>query len=116
MAIHTDLNIYKSAYELLQAVSALVKNFPRSVKPLLGGAIHDACLQIVLLVAKANAARQKMLHLDQMLERVMEAELLMRIAKDMKFISIQQYASAVLLTDSIGKQANGWRKASLPAA
>ena len=116
MAIHTDLPIYKSSYELLQAASALVKNFPRSVKGSIGGAIQDACVCIVLLVAKANAARNKVPHLDTLLERVMEAELLIRLAKDMKFISISQYARSILLTDAIGKQANGWRKVSSPAA
>jgi len=117
MAIHTNLPIYKSSYELLQVASALVKNFPRSVKASIGGAIQDACVRITLLVAKANAARDKAPHLGELLEKVMEAELLIRLAKDMRFISISQYATAVLLTDAIGKQANGWRKAtSTPAA
>ncbi len=112
MAIHTDLPIYKSAYELLQAASALVKNFPRSVKASIGGEIQNACVRITLLVAKANASRNKVPHLDEMLELVMEAELLIRLAKDMKLISISQYATTVLLTNTVGKQATGWRKAS----
>jgi hypothetical protein len=117
MAIHTDLPIYKSAYELLLAVSALVKNFPRSVKGSMGEPIQNVCMRIALLVAKANAARNKIPHLDELLERVMEVELMIRLAKDMKFISINQYANTVLLTNTIGKQANGWRKASSsPAA
>ena len=117
MAIHTTLPIYKSAYELLQVAHTLTKNFPRPVKASMGAAIQDVCVRITLLVAKANAARDKGTHLAEMLEKVMEAELLIRLAKDMRFISLSQYASAVLLTDAIGKQANGWRKASsTPAA
>jgi hypothetical protein len=116
MAIHTNLPIYKSAYELLQLATALIKNFPRSIKGSIGAAIQDACVRVILLVAKANAARDKAPHLGELLERLMEAELLIRLAKDMRFISIHQYASAVLLTDAIGKQANGWRKASSPPA
>ncbi|MFZ6819817.1 four helix bundle protein [Undibacterium sp. Ji22W] len=117
MAIHTDLPIYKSAYELLMAVSALVKNFPRSVKGSMGEPIQNVCVRIALLVAKANASRDKVPHLDELLELVMEVELMIRLAKDMKFISIAQYANVVLLTNTVGKQANGWRKASqTPAA
>jgi hypothetical protein len=116
MAIHTDLPIYKSSYELLQLATALVKNFPRSIKVSIGQAIQDACVRICLLVAKANAAADKIPHLGELLEHQREAELLIRLAKDMRFISVHQYASAVLLTDSIGKQANGWQKASTPAA
>ena len=117
MAIHTDLPIYKSAYELLQASSALVKNFPRSVKASIGGAIQDACVRIALLLAKANSTRNKIPYLDELLELVMETELLIRLAKDMRFISLKQYASTVLLTNAVGKQASGWRRASQsPAA
>lgn len=69
------------------------------------------CVRIALLVAKANASRDKVPHLDELLELVMEVELMIRLAKDMKFISIAQYANAVLLTNTVGKQANGWSKA-----
>jgi hypothetical protein len=117
MAIHTELPIYKATYELLQMATALIKNFPRSIKVSIGAAIHEACVRVVLLVAKANAALDKAPHLGELLERLSEAELLIRLSKDMKFISIPQYASAILLTESIGKQANGWKKASAtPAA
>ena len=112
MAIHNELPIYKAAYELLQLAAALVKNFPRSVKVSIGAAIERACVNICLLVAKANAAMDKAPHLDKLLEQQQEAELLIRLAKDMKFISIHQWASAVELTTSVGKQANGWKSSS----
>ena len=114
MAIHHKLPIYKSAYELLQLATKLIQNFHRSIKPSIGKAIQDACVRVCLLVAKANAAHDKIPPLDELLEWLKEAELLIRLAMDMKFISIPQYASSVLLTDAIGKQAHGWRKASLP--
>jgi hypothetical protein len=117
MAIHNELPIYKASYELLQHATALVKNLPRNIKSVMGQAIHDACVQICILVAKANAARNKVPHLDALLENVMEAELLIRLVKDMKYISLTQWATAVQLTETVGKQANGWKKASpSPAA
>ncbi|MNT54073.1 hypothetical protein D3C72_1912070 [compost metagenome] len=52
-----------------------------------------------------------------LVERLQVAELLLRLSVDKRLISKPQYAKTVALTNSIGKQANGWRRsASSPAA
>ncbi len=112
MAIHTELPIYKVAYDLLSEVVALVKNMPREFKQSIGGTIRDECIAITTLVFRANVSRDKAPHLLELVERLQVAELLLRLARDLRFISIPQYARAIALTASIGKQANGWRKAS----
>ena len=117
MAIHTELPIYKVAYDLLGLVVQLVKNMPREFKQSIGGKIRDECIDVATLVFRANVAADKAPHLLELLERLQVAELLLRLARDLRFISTGQYASAVALTQSIGKQANGWRKsASSPVA
>jgi hypothetical protein len=116
MAIHTDLPIYKAAYELLDKSTDLAKNMPRDFKVSIGGVIRDECLAILVLVFRANVAQDKSKHLVSLIERLQVAELMLRLSKDKRLISIKQYAEAVLLTGSIGKQATGWRKASLSPA
>ena len=117
MAIHTSLPIYKVAYDLLDAVTDLTKNMPRDFKASIGGKIREECIEIVVLIFRANTAREKVPHLMDLIERLQVTELLLRLSVDKRLISRPQYAKTVELTNSIGKQANGWRKsASSPAA
>lgn len=110
MALHDQLPIYKVAYDLLGLVTNLRRNMPRDVKQDFGKALSKECVRIVVLIFRANVARDKAAHLVELIERVEVVNLLVRLSRDLHFISIKQYAAAVALTASIGKQANGWRK------
>lgn len=112
MALHSQLPIYKVAYDLLSVATDVTRNMPRDYKTSIGGRIRDECVDLVVLIFRANIARNKVPHLEDLLERLQVAELLFRLSRDKRFISIGQYAHAIELTNSIGKQANGWRKAS----
>lgn len=112
MAIHTQLPIYKVAYDLLNLATDMTKNMPRDFKLSLGGKIRDECLALLVLIYRANVADDKVPALTALGERVQVAELLIRLCCDKRFISKGKYAKAIFLTDSIGKQANGWRKSS----
>ena len=112
MAIHHQLPIYKVAYNLADLAIDLIKNMPREVKAVIGSELRDECLRLLVLIFRANVATDKRAHLTQLIERQQVVELLLRLSWDKHFISTGQYARAVQLTESIGKQANGWRKAS----
>jgi len=112
MALHTDLPIYRVAYDLLDAITDLAKNMPRDFKASIGAKLRDECVEIVVLIFRANCAREKAPHLESLIERLQVAELLLRLSRDKRLISTGQYAKAVELTTSIGKQAGGWRRAA----
>lgn len=119
MAVTTTLPIYKVAYDLFREVTESTRNMPRDVKQSLGGRVRDETLEIVTLIFRANAALDKVPHLNDLLERLEVVNLLLRLARDMHFIATKQYAAAIALTDQVGKQAGGWRKkqsASSPVA
>ena len=118
MANHTDLPISKVAYDLLVVATDLAKNMPRDFKASIGKEIRDECVRLTVLIFHANVAGDKTPHLDKLIERNQVLELLFRLSKDMRFISVAQYARAIALTSMIGKQAGGWKKytASSPAA
>lgn len=113
MALHHQLPIYKEAYELLKLATNITKNMPKDFKGSIGGEIRSLCVQSVILIARANAAQDKAMHLSNLLEQIHAAEILFRLCKDMRFISTGQHAQAILLTDAVGKQANGWRKSAV---
>ena len=110
MALAKDLPIYKVAYDLASIATDVVQHMPRSVKAVLGGRLRDLCLDLVLLITRANCAKHKVPHLDTLLERLEELQILLRLCQDKRFISRGQYARAAELTVSVGRQATGWRK------
>lgn len=112
MALHTQLPIYKVAYDLFDTVTDLAKNMPRDFKASIGGKLRDECVEIMVLIFRANCAREKAHHLESLIERLQVAELLLRLAKDKRLISVAQYAKAVELTTSVGRQAGGWRRSA----
>lgn len=112
MALHATLNIYKVAYQFLVEVSKLTAQFPRNFRASMGEQIRTEAVRLVVLVIRANTARAKGPYLEELLERLQVIEVLIRLSTDMRFMSDGQYAKAIELTSSIGKQANGWRKAS----
>lgn len=117
MGLHKDLPIYKVAYDLLALAVELARSMKRDVKQQLGGKLRDECLEVAVLIYRANVARDKAPYLLALVERLQVAELLLRLSCDLRCISQGQYARAVELTTSIGKQATGWRKKSAaPAA
>ncbi len=116
MAITSTLPIYKVAYDLLNSITDLAKNMPRDFKQSIGGKLRDECVEVVVLIFRANCARDKAPHLGQLMERLQVTELLLRLSRDKRLISTKQYAQAIELTNSVGKQASGWRRASLSPA
>ncbi|VVE90771.1 four helix bundle protein [Pandoraea bronchicola] len=110
MALHTDLDIYKTGYELLTKVAGIVKNMERSFKHLIGEDIVDETKKLLLLVYRANVAEDKIPHLTLLIERVKLVEMLFMLAWDMKEITDRQYWAVINLTGSISKQTIKWRE------
>jgi|SRR5579859_1554397 len=116
MSFHTELPIYRKAYELLSTVVVITRNIPRDFKKLLGDKIRDECLEITVLIFRANICRDKVPHITDLIEKLQIVELTLRLACDMKLISHGQYASAINLTQDVGRQAGGWKKHSAAPA
>ncbi|KPD17225.1 hypothetical protein ADM96_20125 [Burkholderia sp. ST111] len=112
MALHTQLPIYKAAYKLLDVVTDIVTNMERAFKRSIGEKISSECLEIMVLVFRANVAADKSPHLSELLERLQVIELMLRLGMDKRKIHRDAYAGAVELTTSIGKQCNGWKNAA----
>jgi hypothetical protein len=112
VALHTQLPIYRAAYTLLDVVTDLVTNMPRNFKRSIGEKLSAECVEIMVLVFRANVAADKSQHLAELLERLQVIELLLRLGMDKRLIDRKAYAGATEQTTSIGKQANGWKKSA----
>ncbi len=94
MATHTHLPIYKVAYDLLGIIAGLVKNMHRDYKRSIGDKISTECLEITVLIFRANVAQDKAPHLLELIERLQIAELMLRLSMDKRLISKAAYAQA----------------------
>ncbi len=114
MALHHQLPIYKQGYDLLSLAADVNKNMPRSFKVSLGTKIHNECIEILVLIGRANAARgmARAPHIVALVERLEVVTLLLRLSHDKRFVSHKLWSAAVQLTGGIGKQAGGWLKSA----
>lgn len=117
MAQYKHLPIYKTTYDLLAQITQVTKSFPKDFKHSLAARLREECVSLVVFIYKANAARHDRAEwIGSILERMQVIDLLLRLSKDMRFISVKQFSDTVLLTDSIGRQAQGWLKSQRPSA
>jgi len=112
MGLHTDTEIYRTAYELFTVATTAARNMPRDVKLLVGGKIRDELLVAFDAIYLANVAKDKVPHIEGVRRSILRVELLLRQSVDMRFITRTAYGRAVLLTRSVGKQATAWKKYS----
>lgn len=108
MALHTDTQIYKATYELSKLITKFVATMPRNYRADFGADLRRACFDLVRRVYQANATKNRLSILAQLREEIEAVNLSIRLAKDLRLISVPQYAQLIALTDSIGKQATGW--------
>lgn len=117
MARYEHLPIYKATYDLLEVVTRITKDFPKDFKYTLGDRLRSEVIELVVFIYKANSSRRDRVHnITQILERMQVVELLLRLSKDMRLITVKQFSSVVVLTDGIGRQAQGWVKSSVSLA
>lgn len=105
-----DIAIYKSGYKLVKLVTELTRHYPRDFRPTLGKMIQEEAVSLILYVYKANAARDKLDHIDSILEKLLVVEMLMQMSFDLHLINQQGYTDTIEITGNIGAQAGGWRK------
>jgi hypothetical protein len=114
MSLAQDLEIYKAADALLTLALKVQAQVPRSYRVAVGQRISNECADLLLTVAKANAARgeSREHHIGRMLEHAEAVTVLLRAAHNLRIVPTKVWASSIELTDSVAKQAHGWLKAT----
>ena len=88
------------------------KDFPREYKFMLGQQLKNELIELVVIIYRANSAVNKKQHIEWILERIQAIHLLMRLSHDMKVLPRNHYAALAEMTDTLGRQAQGWVKSS----
>jgi hypothetical protein len=90
----------------------VTKNFPREYKYTLGQKMKDESIELVVLIYRANSAKDRHASIGEIIERVQVLQLLMRLAHDLGILQRKHYADLAEKTDSLARQAQGWLRSS----
>jgi len=114
MAQYQHLPIYKATYDLLRTITHATTGFPKAYKYNLGDKLRNEVVEMVVFVFKANSSRgaDRVAQAALFLERLQVVELLVRLSKDLRLLTVKQFSEIVGLSDGLGRQAQGWIKAS----
>ena len=114
MALHVDLPIHRTGVRLLSLAFKVQEQMPRQVKRSLGEKVTAHCVDMLDLMALANATQrhERAGHLAELLKHQRTLQVLLRVSHDNRYVSPKLWAESVQLLDSIGKQATGWLKSA----
>ncbi len=102
-----DLVIYQKTYDFLLWLHPVVAKFPKSQRFILGQRIENKVLDLIEKIILANAERDKAATLRQASVALDEMRTLIRLAKDLRFMSIRQYGVAAEKMNEIGRMLAG---------
>jgi hypothetical protein len=112
MALYYDLPVFHDVYDMVLLLFQYTKDFPREYKFTLGQEMKRDGLTLVRSIYRANKAKEKEQYLEQFLDDFELLKLEIRLAVDLRLITIKQQSELSLLLSAIGKQITGWRNAS----
>jgi four helix bundle protein len=110
--MYKNLAIFEKTYELILWLYPTVNKFPKSQRFVLGQHIENTILQILEGIIEANQERDKFPYLKKISVELDKLRILIRLSKDLKFISIKQYSFVAEKVNEIGKMLGGWIKSS----
>ena len=90
------------------------QQMPRAVKRSLGDRSSQYCVDMLDLMALANATQrgERAAYIRDLMRCLRAATVLLRVSHDSRYVSTSLWAQSVALLDSIGKQGGGWLKSS----
>ena len=107
------LFIFQKTYDLLLWLYPVINRIPKSHRLVLGRNLEELAISLLLLIIKANKARGNtrtalQLKISDDLDCL---RILMRLTKDLRFMSIKQYAMGAEKINEVGRMLSAWMKA-----
>ncbi|GGH62294.1 hypothetical protein GCM10010975_26850 [Comamonas phosphati] len=112
--MHHRLPIHRKGRELLKLAFLIQQHMLRGQKRLLGEKITLLCIEMVDLMAIANASRGELRAqaIRDVLQRVRTLETLLQVGHELKAVTTPAWAKAIELLSDIGRQGGGWLKSA----
>ena len=111
MALYYTLPVYRDTYRLILAVFEATRKFPREYKYTLGQDMKRDGLVLIRSIYRANKNQDKQQFLETFQDDLELLKLQIRLAHDLRIISVKKQVEILEMMDIIGRQVSGWKKA-----
>ena len=111
MAQYEHLPVFKKIYDLLLTIYPSVGMFGKEFKYTIGEKLKNETLELIVCIYKANSRVNKLSMITEAKERLEIVRLYIRIAKDLKQITLKKMIFLNEYIESISRQLAGWEKA-----
>ncbi|MDP4010643.1 MAG: four helix bundle protein, partial [Candidatus Roizmanbacteria bacterium] len=100
------------AYSLVLWLFPVINHIPKSHRSVLGKELEEKSLALVVAIIKANKARgQERTNVQMQISSDLDTvRILVRMTKDLKFLSIKQYVCGAEKINEIGLMLSAWMK------
>jgi len=104
------LIIFQKIYDFLLWLYPLINRIPKSHRLILGRSMEEEGIKILLLSIEANKLKDNSRKIiqQQMSDELDKLRILIRLTKDLRFMSVAQYQHAAERINEIGKILYGW--------
>jgi hypothetical protein len=111
MMLYSNLPVFKVAYDLNVRLFEIVKKFDREYKYTLGERLKKISLKLIINIYRTNRdIEHKLKHISKARVNIEKIRLLIRIAKDLRILSLKAFVSLQEKIESISKQLSSWHK------
>lgn len=113
MTLHDWLPVYKITYDFLLAIFTFSKTFTREYKYTIWQELKNETISLMLDIYRANSSRSKRTDLlESAREKLETIRLMLRLTKDLRQISLDEFVSLHEKIENISKQLVWWQKMS----
>jgi hypothetical protein len=112
-----SLPIIDLTYRLVLELNRTVGAFPRNQRPGLGRRIEEAAFDLLaaLVAARYRSGVDKQARLARASEALDQLRLLIRMASDLRYLSLARYEELSKMEREIGRMLGGWQKSGAAA-
>jgi four helix bundle protein len=108
--IQNEPPIFHKIYEFIIWIYPTINKFPKSQRFVLGQRMENVVLDILELLIEAKLSKIRISFLQKSSVKLDKLRILMRLTKDLKFISVKEYEFGCKQIDEIGRMLGGWIK------
>ncbi|MBR4251814.1 MAG: four helix bundle protein [Kiritimatiellae bacterium] len=113
MAIYLELPVYKTCFELAVEFARARQKMPRESRYTTAQEIDRGLVGIMVLIYRANAAREKGELIAEARRQIVEVQIRLRILNELRHVSLSQAARFTELSESVSKQLARWHRSAV---
>jgi len=106
----TTAPIIEKHYQFVLWMLPKLAKYPRDQRFLLADQVERCLLDILSLLLRAAYSKEKRSYLTEANFKLEETRYLLRISRDMKYLSVKEHHFASISLLEIGKMVGGWLK------